>query len=86
MKPKKIECSSCGAAVTIDIKGRESVFCPYCGNHIIIEGNKEEINQNYNINITNQYANIAKIEREIRKDRENERNFKIRQPLKTPVF
>ncbi len=74
MKLKKLSCPSCGANINLEIENSKSVFCPFCGNQFSIDN--EESVQTQNINIHARYTNDAKVMREIKEDRENERRSK----------
>lgn len=74
MKLEKLTCPACGAGIDMDIKGRSSVFCPFCGSQFTIDDGTKTTNKNININ--KKYTNDAAVEKERRKDRENERKHK----------
>ena len=66
MKLVQLKCPDCGGAITMDITGRETAFCPYCGNQFsVVNPNKFEshttknvnINKNINVNKTNKIMN-----------------------------
>ena len=42
MKTKTLKCPSCGASIDVDIQGRDSVFCSYCGQQIQLDDEKRE--------------------------------------------
>ena len=44
-----IKCPECGGAITMDITGRNSVFCPYCGNQFSIDDGVTRVEINKNI-------------------------------------
>ena len=52
MKTKTLKCPSCGASIDVDIQGRDSVFCSYCGQQIQLDDEKQEFTYNKNVNIT----------------------------------
>lgn len=61
MKIKAIECPYCGASIEMDVQGRESVFCSYCGKQIVLNDENsftKNININKNINTTKSTSNI----------------------------
>lgn len=74
MKLEKLCCPSCGAAIEVNVKGHKTIFCPYCGSQL----SEEDADRTYthNININERYTDDAAVERERRKDRENEREHK----------
>ena len=61
---KSIKCPDCGGSITMDIKGQDFIFCPYCGSQIEVIGNKKESVKTKNINI-NKNINIHKTNRKI---------------------
>lgn len=73
MKMTSITCPTCGAGIKIDIKGRDAIFCPYCGSQIVFG---DDITITHNININTRHTEDAEIERERRIDRQNEREHK----------
>ena len=73
MKMTSISCPTCGAGIKIDIKGRDTLFCPYCGSQILFE---DDITISQNINIHTRHTNDAAVEKERRIDRQNEREHK----------
>ena len=73
MKMTSISCPTCGAGIKIDIKGRDTLFCPYCGSQILFE---DDITISQNINIHTRHTEDAEIERERRIDRQNEREHR----------
>ena len=52
MNMKTLKCPSCGASIDIDIQGRDSVFCSYCGQQIYLDDEKQESTYNKNVNVT----------------------------------
>ena len=52
MKMKSLKCPSCGASIEVDIQGRNSVFCSYCGQQIQLDDEKREFTYNKNVNVT----------------------------------
>lgn len=81
MKMKKISCPYCGGIIDTELKGREFVFCSYCGQQIHIDDGKIEITINKNININQnihkRYTDDAEILREKNKEKENKRGWII---------
>ena len=73
MKMTSISCPSCGAGIKIDIKGRDTIFCPYCGDQILFD---DDITITHNININTRYTEDAEVEKERRIDRQHEREHK----------
>ena len=73
MKMTSISCPTCGAGIKIDIKGRDTLFCPYCGSQILIN---DDITITQNINIHTRHTNDAAVEKERRIDKQNEREHK----------
>ena len=51
MKANKITCPYCGGNILSDIKGRDSVYCTYCGQKIFLDDEKIEVTINKNIRI-----------------------------------
>ena len=49
---KTLKCPSCGASIDVDIQGRDSVFCSYCGQQIQLDDEKREFTYNKNVNVT----------------------------------
>ena len=80
MRLTKLSCPACGANIQMELQGRTDFFCNYCGSKILIEDGKTSIsktvNINKNINVHKQYSDEAAIEKQRRKDRENERAHK----------
>lgn len=74
IKLTQLNCPSCGAGIDMDIKGKNSLFCPFCGNQFAIDDGEVVITKN--INIHNRFTNDAAVEKERRKDRQNEREHK----------
>ena len=70
MKMTSLSCPTCGAGIKIDIKGRDTIFCPYCGNQILCD---DDITITHNININTRYTEDSEVEKERRLDRQNER-------------
>lgn len=64
MRMKSIKCPDCGGSMTMDIKGQDFVYCPYCGSQIEVISNKKESVKTKNINI-NKNINIHKTNRNI---------------------
>ena len=48
MNMKTIECPYCGASIEVDIQGRDSVFCNYCGKQMALN-DENSITKNINI-------------------------------------
>lgn len=65
MKMEKLTCPSCGASIDVDIQGRDSIFCSYCGQQIRLNDGKQEFTYNKNINVTKtmhkRYTNDADV-------------------------
>lgn len=78
MKLKQLRCPSCGAGIDIELRGRDSVFCPYCGSQFAVDDGNRTITHNININKFTQtkYTDDAAVEEARRKDKENERDHK----------
>ncbi len=74
MKLKKLSCPSCGANINMELEDRKTVFCPFCGNQFAIDRGETTSNINFHARFTND-ANVMK---EIKEDRENERQAKDR--------
>ncbi len=76
-KLEQLNCPSCGAGIDMDIQGRKAIFCPFCGSQFAVDDGEKVITKNINIrkdiNIHKRYTNDAAIEKELRKDRANER-------------
>ena len=51
MKANKITCPYCGGSILSDIKGRDSVYCTYCGQKVFLDDEKIEVTINKNIRI-----------------------------------
>jgi len=75
MKTTVIKCPACDAPIKVDIRGKESVFCCYCGHQIHLDTGKQEYVINQNITITKtthkRYTDDAKVIKEINKGKEN---------------
>lgn len=76
MKLQQLKCPSCGAGMDIDVKGRDTVFCPYCGSQFAVDDGETKATYTYNVNYHERYTDDAAVEKERRKDRENEREHK----------
>lgn len=80
MKLKTLRCPSCGASIDVDIQGRNSVFCCYCGQQILLDDENREFTYNKNENISKtihkRYTNDADVIRAKTEAKEN-RNFLI---------
>ncbi len=70
MLMRSIKCPECSGAISVDISGKEFVFCPYCGHQIEIHNpNRIEkiytkninVNKNFNNNNTNRLINDADV-------------------------
>lgn len=80
MKLEKLSCPSCGAGIDMDIKGRKTLFCPFCGNQFSIDDGSRTITNNINISakqthdihLSARYTDDAAVEKERRKSKENE--------------
>ena len=59
MKTKKLNCPYCDAAIDVNIEGRSSVFCNYCGQQIMLDDEKQEYTYNKNVTV-NKNININK--------------------------
>ena len=81
MKLKQLKCPSCGAGIEMNLKGRDTVFCPYCGNQFSIDDGSINVTYTYNHNEHKRYTDDAAVERERRKDRANEREHKEQKGL-----
>lgn len=79
MNMKTLKCPSCGASIDVDIQGRDSVFCSYCGQQIQLDDGKREFTYNKNVNVTKtvhkRYTDDAEVIRETSKDKENKRTW-----------
>lgn len=51
MRVTKLECPSCGGAISSDVRGRTTVFCSYCGQIIYLDDGSTTHTENRNINI-----------------------------------
>ena len=77
MKMKPVRCPGCDAAITMDLTGRKTVFCPYCGLQIAIDTGEKVVTRNVNktinknVNVRKRYTNDAAIAKEKRKTHEN---------------
>lgn len=80
MKLKQLKCPSCGAGIEVDLKGRRTAFCPYCGSQFSVDDGVTRAEYHYNYNHTTschkRYTDDAAVEKERRKDRENARDHK----------
>ena len=64
----------------MDIKGRKTLFCPFCGNQFSIDDGNRTITNNINISakhshdirLSARYTDDAAVEKERRKSKENE--------------
>ena len=79
MKLEKICCPTCGAGIDLQLSGQTHVFCPYCGSHFAIDDGNRTITRNSNniYEFHDTYTDEAAVERERRKDRENERDHRV---------
>lgn len=69
MKLEPIKCPNCGAALDIVDPKLDSLYCTYCGYHIMLTGEFKktvEITETYttNLNTTNRKVNEAKVRRQ----------------------
>lgn len=76
----ELKCPSCGSNITVDVSGRDSVFCNYCGKQVALhDENKKtfEINKNIRIekSVHNKITDEAKVINAKANDRENRRLF-----------
>ena len=76
MKMKTLKCPSCGASIDVDIQGRNSVFCSYCGQQIQLDDEKREFTYNKNVNVTKTMhkrytddADVIRAQTEAKKDK-----------------
>ena len=80
MKTKILKCPSCGASVDVDVQGRDSVFCSYCGQQIQLDDEKREFTYNKNVNVTKtihkRYTNDADVIRAKNEASKDSRDFK----------
>ena len=80
MKAKTLKCPSCGAAIDVDIQGRDSVFCSYCGQQIQLDNEKREFTYNKNVNVTKtihkRYTDDADVIRAKNEASNDSRDFK----------
>lgn len=74
MKYTKLCCPSCGAGISIDVKGQKVLYCPYCGSQFLIDD--ADVTVKKNITIKKTYINEAALEKEKRRERENHREYK----------
>lgn len=75
IKLVELRCPFCNAGISLNVKGKKNVFCPYCGGQIFIDNNEHIYT--YKINksefIHERYTNDADMYREKRKYKENKR-------------
>ena len=75
MNIKTIECPYCGASIEVDIQGRDSVFCNYCGKQMALKDENsitKNININKDIKIHKRYtddADVIRAQTEAKKDK-----------------
>ena len=67
MNLKQLECPACGGDIKMDVNGKNSIFCPFCGKQLAVESNRKEVN----VNIHKRYTNDAAVAREKRLEREH---------------
>lgn len=81
MNLKQMKCPSCGAGIAVDLKGRNTAFCPYCGSQFSVDDGVTRAEYHYSYNHTTsyhkRYTDDAAVERERRKDRENAREHRV---------
>lgn len=81
MKIKKMECPYCNAGIEANTKGREFVFCNYCGQKILLDDEKIEftINKNMNVNknIHTRFTDDAEVIKEIKKEKKDKREWRL---------
>ena len=75
MNMKTIECAYCGAAIEVDVQGRDSVFCNYCGKKIALNGENsvtKNVNIKKDIKVHKRYtddADVIRAQTEAKKDK-----------------
>ena len=75
MNMKTIECAYCGAAIEVDVQGRDSVFCNYCGKKIVLNGENsvtKNVNIKKDIKVHKRYtddADVIRAQTEAKKDK-----------------
>lgn len=74
MKIVKMECPNCGANLDFE-RGKQIMFCPYCGVKLYIDDGVKRSEQTININqnITRTNRRITRDETRIEKERERTR-------------
>ena len=81
MKIRRIACPYCNAGLEASTKGREFVFCNYCGQKILLDDEKIEftINKNINVskNIHTRYTDDAEVIKEINKEKQDKREYRL---------
>ena len=60
MEVKAIKCPSCGGSLQIP-EGKSMFFCTFCGSQIQVDDGKITIDIKQNININQQYTDVAKM-------------------------
>lgn len=81
MNLKQMKCPSCGAGIAVDLMGRSTAFCPYCGSQFSVDDGVTRAEYHYSYNHTTsyhkRYTDDAAIEKERRKDREDARDHRV---------
>ena len=76
MNLTSMDCPKCGGQITMDMTGRDFVFCPYCGAQVAVtDENVKTLNINHHI--TEEKINHAKLAELEYKEREDKRNTKL---------
>ncbi len=59
MKLHKLKCPNCNGMLKAElVNGKDSVYCPYCGQEFYVDDGKRTVTINKNININNTYRKI----------------------------
>ncbi len=76
MELKALRCPACDGTIEMDLTGRTTVFCPWCGIQIAVNGDEKvhTYNINKNVNIHKRYTNDAAVEKQKRKAQEEKMN------------
>ena len=72
MKLKSLNCPNCGAPIQIP-EGKSQFFCTFCGSQIQVDDGKITIDLNANINLNQQYTDVARLKELELREKELER-------------
>ena len=79
MNLSSMNCPKCGGQITMDMTGRDFVFCSYCGAQVAVtDENVKTLNINHHITEEKiNHAKLAELEYKERKEKEGDKYFLI---------